>query len=959
MGNPHEPEEPIPSSAGERHQELLRRFEAAWGETRTGGHRPAIQTFLQEISEPERSVLQAALEAIERRYRPRLDTDSLEDASATMEDGSATPAARDPDSLIKTLPYGSGDSAETGAVPQGMGATLEFAPDASAEGEGGDTSGESQPASRPQPHSKSPPVHVAGYEILKELGRGGMGVVYKARQKGLNRLVALKMVLAGAHAGEKQLARFHIEAEAVARLKHPNIVQIYEVGEHDGLPFFSLEYVDGGSLGDRIDDKPLPGRQAAELLSKLAHAMHEAHQHGIVHRDLKPANVLLTSDGVPKITDFGLAKRLEEGETGQTQSGTLMGTPSYMAPEQARGESRHSGPLADVYALGTILYEMLTGRPPFLAASILETLEQVRSQEPVPPSRLVPGVPRDLETVCLKCLQKEPAKRYPSARALGEDLDRFLAGEPIQARPVGGVERLWRWCKRNPRVAGLTAALFLLLVTGLIGSSAAAVTIARERNQKELERQAAEEARELAKKNADEAVEQGRLALRAFGTLIDEVQKQIGANPGLQDLKLKLLETALEGLDKVAKSDEDARLLGQSMAAAYMRMGQLYQQLGHTEKALAQFQKCHAIAQALLERDPDGDVARANLAASLLSLGGVCLELRDMTASLDHYQKALALHRDLSTRTLSDKLKPAQVRRDFAEAYTCVGVTYLRLGDAQRARPYFEEALKLREELAEADPKNPELQLLLVKSYNALAEVGFRSRDWSAARQFYAKSLAVCDRVYQEYPKNPNYKLELANTLGNFGVFDVRTGDLPAAREHCRRCLQLMEELAALDRRHALLQRYLGLANYRMATLAARLKDAETAQRCNGACLEIREKLAADDPKNERRRMELVLVLPRCGQHERAAAAAANFRDSKSVDREVLVEVAQVYAQCAAAVPHNPELRRRYTESALEALKQALTQGYKDLLILETEPDLDALRDQAGFQSLLARLRKG
>ena len=277
---------------------------------------------------------------------------------------------------------------------------------------------------------------VEGYTILSELGRGGMGVVYKARQMKLNRIVALKMVLAGAHAGQEQLARFYTEAEAVARLQQPNIVQIHEVGEHDGLPYFSLEYVEGGSLAERIGGKPQPVNEAARHVELLARAMAYAHEQGIVHRDLKPANVLLTKDGQPKITDFGLAKRLES-DASQTQSGTLMGTPNYMAPEQARGEVREVGPLADVYALGVILYEMLTGRTPFLGASILDTLEQVRNQEPVPPSRLQPKVPRDLETICLKCLQKEPAKRYATAAALADDLRRFLAGEPILARPVG------------------------------------------------------------------------------------------------------------------------------------------------------------------------------------------------------------------------------------------------------------------------------------------------------------------------------------------------------------------------------------------------------------------------------------------------------------------------------------------------------------------------------------------
>jgi WD40 repeat protein len=300
-----------------------------------------------------------------------------------------------------------------------------------------------------------------GYEILGELGRGGMGVVYKARQKGLGRLVALKMVLVGGHAGPEELARFRTEAEAIARLQHPNIVQIYEVGEHDGLPFFSLEFCPGGSLDRELDGTPLRPREAAALAERLARAVDAAHAKGVVHRDLKPANVLLAENGIPKVTDFGLAKRLDTA--GQTASGAILGTPSYMAPEQAEGK-RLVGPAADIYALGALLYEFLTGRPPFRAETPLDTVRQVISDEPVPPSRLRPTLPRDLETICLKCLQKDPGKRYASARALGNDLSRFLHGEPIKARPIGPVARLWRWCKRRPLVAGLAAAIASLLL---------------------------------------------------------------------------------------------------------------------------------------------------------------------------------------------------------------------------------------------------------------------------------------------------------------------------------------------------------------------------------------------------------------------------------------------------------------------------------------------------------------
>jgi WD40 repeat protein/tRNA A-37 threonylcarbamoyl transferase component Bud32 len=318
---------------------------------------------------------------------------------------------------------------------------------------------------------------ISGYEVLSELGRGGMGVVYKARQTQLNRPCALKMILAGAHATSEAAARFLTEAEAIARLQHPHIIQIHHIGEAGGLPFFELEYVPGGGLDQKLDGTPWPPDRAARLTEQLALGIAEAHRLGIVHRDLKPANVLLAADGTPKITDFGLAKALGS-ESGLTGSEAIMGTPSYMAPEQAGGKAREASPAADVYAVGAILYELLTGRPPFRGATVLETLEQVKSTEPVSPSRLVPKLPRDIETICLKCLQKDPARRYESADVLAEDLCRFQAGEPIVARRVGELERAWRWCWRNPAVASLGAGVVALLVIVAVGSTLAAWTFA-------------------------------------------------------------------------------------------------------------------------------------------------------------------------------------------------------------------------------------------------------------------------------------------------------------------------------------------------------------------------------------------------------------------------------------------------------------------------------------------------
>jgi hypothetical protein len=299
---------------------------------------------------------------------------------------------------------------------------------------------------------------VPGYEVLGRLGHGGMGVVYEARDPTLNRRVALKMVRDGVLATAEQLARFQAEARAVARLSHPNVVHIFEIGEHNGQPWFALELVEGGSLAQRLSVVPLPPAEAATLIETLARAVQHAHEAGIVHRDLKPANVLLTKDGQPKITDFGLAKELEaEVFLTHTASGALLGTPSYMAPEQAWGQARAIGPAADVYALGAILYECLTGRPPFIASKLLDVLEMVRSQEPTPPRRLRPEVPHDLETICLKCLRKEPWQRYGSAAELADDISRWRRGEPIRARRATLTERAVKWVRRRPTAAALVA----------------------------------------------------------------------------------------------------------------------------------------------------------------------------------------------------------------------------------------------------------------------------------------------------------------------------------------------------------------------------------------------------------------------------------------------------------------------------------------------------------------------
>jgi tetratricopeptide (TPR) repeat protein/WD40 repeat protein/tRNA A-37 threonylcarbamoyl transferase component Bud32 len=342
--------------------------------------------------------------------------------------------------------------------------------------------------------SAGPPrPQLPGYEILGELGRGGMGVVYQARQTKLNRLVALKVILAGSQASPEQRVRFLQEAELVARLQHPNIVAIHEVGIHAGCAYLALEFIDGPSLAQKCGGTPQPPPEAVRLVEVVAAAAHEAHRRGIVHRDLKPANILLTTSGVPKIADFGLAKRAEF-DTGLTQTGVIVGTPAYMAPEQAQGQLGVVGPAADVYSLGAILYELLTGRPPFQGGTPLDTVYRVVHDQPVPVRASQPQVPRDLETICLKCLEKEPRKRYASAAALAEDLRRFQAGEPIAARPVGTLERGWRWCRRNPGGAALITLVALLLVVIAVGGVAMSLSLRAALTQSEKERAQAQKA---------------------------------------------------------------------------------------------------------------------------------------------------------------------------------------------------------------------------------------------------------------------------------------------------------------------------------------------------------------------------------------------------------------------------------------------------------------------------------
>ena len=815
------------------------------------------------------------------------------------------------------------------------------------------------------PKTGRPMPHVSGYEILGELGRGGMGVVYKARQKKLNRLVALKMVLSGGHASPDALARFLVEAQAVAALQHPNIVQIYEVGEHDSLPHFSLEFVDGAPLDRALAGKPQKPVDAARLVETLSRAMHFAHAHSILHRDLKPANVLLTSDGVPKITDFGLAKKLE-GDSGQTKDGSIMGTPSYMAPEQARGEMKNLGPSADIYSLGAMLYEMLVGRPPFLGSSPFDTIMQVIKEEPVPPSRLIGKLPPDVETICLKCLQKEPAKRYATAELLAEDCRRFIAGEPILSRPISPVERAWRWCRRNPRVAGLLATVAGLLVVVSVTSTVSALTIAQERNLKEIQRKDAVDARELAetaKQRAEEneklATDQSVLSLDTMQVLIDKVQTQLDEAPRTQQIKRDLLETAMEGLKKVAKKAEGSTSIEATMLSAHMRMADIFKQLGDTDDAMKEFEKSLDIARRRAAKNPDNDASQANLAIVLSQVGDMRQELeRDVDASQSCYQEALAICETLHGRppTAVGGQPPERLLDMLAEANKNVALTLLKQGKPGDSLALLAKVVSLRQELVAMAPDVQLFQQTLAQAYNILGEVCFLTGDTAAALTHYDECIAYREKILANDPGDIQGTFELAESCGNYGDVLIRLGDNAGARKLFERALAGFRGLMDLDGRNINFKIATAASSYRLGVLTRRVGDTAEADRHFAESLALREEIAALDPLNDARRMELMLALATCGEHVRAVEIAESVR-AGSKDPELLCEVARCYAQCSAGLRDTDANQAdAYADAAIAALSEAIDDGYTDRVAFNTDPDLDPIRDLPGYRALSERI---
>lgn len=864
-----------------------------------------------------------------------------------------------------------GDGRDVFTKPKVIGPTRSF--------QGDETDKKSKAESQDRAAADPALPDIPGYRIEGILGRGGMGIVYRAWQIGLNRPVALKMILDKRQADEAALARFQAEAEAVAKLDHENIVKIYDIGTVEGLPYFSLEFVEGRSLNEEWDAQPLPPARCVEIVTTLARAMERAHRAGIVHRDLKPANVLVRNDGVLKVTDFGLVKRIED-DSGQTQAGTVMGTPSYMAPEQAWGRT-DVGPSADVYALGSILYALLTGRPPFQGPNAVETLVQLRSDEPIPPSRLQPKIPRDLETICLKAIHKDPARRYGSAEELAEDLRRFQAGEPIQARPVGWPERTLRWCRRKPVAA---IALFLGFCLA-VGGPAAAVVINDQKNKAETAQElaeeneakaiknetAAKEARKSAETSAILAGEQRSLALTVLNTIIERVPSDLKNVPGTQAFKSKVLRIAMIGLNRVANTG-DPHFRDFVLARAHAKTGEGLLTIGRAKEAHDQFERSHAILVRLsrTETKTPQSTHYLRLGRSYRNLGYSTERLKGVQAAEEFHRQALEARR----KALKGAKDPLFVKQEIAESAGKLGELLLAQGRTEEALKYIQESVKYRGEKLKKTPKDAKARR---EQAGAILSMGHASNSLGRPKQaadHFRKAISVLKPLADGPLADGGSFAGKANwAIGHIYLANSQlyAGDAKSALPNFRIAADRLEQLHNASPRNATLKRKLAQALYGHGVAVVETKQ-DDARQSFERCRQIRQALADAAPSDVGFQQALMFPLARLGKVEQAAAIAESLRTKLPDDAGNLYFVACCYALCAEAQRKTPVVARRpgmkgspkkqgkppraaaeFQRLAIQSLRSAVAKGYKSKLLMRADPDLAPLRKNREFQKII------
>jgi len=593
------------------------------------------------------------------------------------------------------------------------------------------------------------------FVLLDRIGQGGMGVVYRARQISLNRVVALKTILSQGSAGEAEIHRFRQEAESAARLHHPGIVPVYAFGEAGGVHFIAMGFVTGSSLAERIAAAALPPLEAAKLVQQLADAIAFAHHEGVIHRDLKPANILLTPEGIPQITDFGLARIT--GRDGQTLSGDVLGTPSYMPPEQALGKVSLVGEPADIYSLGAVLYACLCGHPPFRAESVMATVRLVIEQPPAAPRQLNQNIPADLETICLRCLEKGHTQRYASAKMLSEELGRFLNGEPILARPVSRPVRLFRWCRRNPVVAALSVTAALLLIVGTLVSTWFAV---------------------LAAERAERAEQGNRIAVETLEGVIFQVQEKLRSIPAAREVRKEILLTAMKELEQLSEEELRSDRVDIGKAVVLVRFATLImdvrsdETLGSLDVAARNLQQACEIYERVSIEDPANKRVVADWAFALLKSGDLAVTMKNYKFARTRIDEAVARYRKM----LAAEPENREWARQLSHSLTILGDILQDQGDNSAGLTVYREAGKLSETLRNEKPDDADLLELQITALEKEADATMAAGNHDAARILYEQDLILNQKFLNAAPDDPLRLMSMSICCERIGDLELASG---------------------------------------------------------------------------------------------------------------------------------------------------------------------------------------